>query len=170
MEDASTSETGSSPLLRYVCTRAQIYGMSHTFVMGSKFKICRTTALRKMLPRSPRLSLRLSEILWLNELAEHSSGHNFETAHLPSPLQSGQIIDGIRERVHPVDGKQVQPLYEISRSPASILLTSSARQRHIFAYRPFEGSSLIRSAFFPSFHGLVRDLCAFIKVRSRAEA
>ena len=79
MEDASTSETGSSPLLRYVCTRAQIYGMSHTFVMGSKFKICRTTALRKMLPRSPRLSLRLSEILWLNELAEHSSGHNFET-------------------------------------------------------------------------------------------
>ena len=106
MEDASTSQTGYSPLPGYtVCTRAQIYGMSHTFVMGCKFKIYRTTALRKMLPRSPRLSLRLSEILWLNELAEHSSGHNFETCASPFHIAEWSNHRWDSGHDHPVDGK-----------------------------------------------------------------
>lgn len=45
-------------------------------------------------------------------------------------------------------------------------LKRRTRQTHIFAYRPFESSSLILAAF----PGLARDLCACIKGRSGARA
>ena len=148
MEDASTSQTGCSPLLRCVCTRAQIYGMSHTFVMGCKFKICRTTALRKMLPLSPRLSLRLSEILWLNELADHSSGHKFETAHPPSTVRewSNHRWD---LRTRPASGGRGRTQPGITRFQGALRRSFQLKAPANAIFLPVEGSSLIRAAFLP---------------------